>query len=62
MHSKTEFVCQGRSSSQLVFFWVEMCNLLFGSKLTISRRNRNSCVQLKNAAYCGDNDSKEISV
>jgi hypothetical protein len=23
------------------FFWVEMCNLLFGSKLTISRRNRN---------------------
>jgi hypothetical protein len=28
-------------SSQLVFFLVEMCNLLFGSKLTISRRNRN---------------------
>jgi hypothetical protein len=23
------------------FFLVEMCNLLFGSKLTISRRNRN---------------------
>jgi hypothetical protein len=42
MYALKNRTCMSRKEFQSIgFFLVEMCNLLFGSKLTISRRNRN---------------------